>query len=125
MKFGVARYGPSAPSTFQFGKYDAFTSTGSPTRSTWNEIESSSACTVGDLDRIVDRRRGVVQRGRRRRRGASRRVPSATIGWSSCSGNHHHGTGDLLLPAVGVGRDAVGHDRLVREALDERRVGDP
>ena len=41
MKFGVARYGPSAPDTVQFGKYDVFTITGTPVRDTWNDTESS------------------------------------------------------------------------------------
>src|SRR3954454_24939649 len=40
MKLGVTRYGPSPPSTFQFGKYDVFTSTGVPTWSTSKSIES-------------------------------------------------------------------------------------
>src|SRR2546421_11085181 len=35
---GVTRYGPLAPSARQFGKYDAFTSTGLPTVSTSNEM---------------------------------------------------------------------------------------
>ena len=34
------RHGPFAPSTFQFGKYDALTSTGVPTLLTWNEMVS-------------------------------------------------------------------------------------
>src|SRR5690606_3614001 len=45
MKLGATRYGPSAPSTRQFGKYDIFTSTGLPTRSTSNETLSSSTTT--------------------------------------------------------------------------------
>src|SRR3954447_9564604 len=40
MKFGVTRYGPSAPSTFQLGKYDVFTRTGVPTWSTSKSIVS-------------------------------------------------------------------------------------
>src|SRR6478609_11373670 len=40
IRFGDTRYGPSAPDTSQFGKYDAFTSTGTPTSSTENEIVS-------------------------------------------------------------------------------------
>src|SRR5438094_687140 len=41
MKFGVARHGPRAPLTFQFGKNDVFTSTGTPVRETWNRTLSS------------------------------------------------------------------------------------
>src|SRR5690349_3872237 len=40
MKFGLTRYGPSAPLTFQFGKYDTLTSTGTPTSSTENDTVS-------------------------------------------------------------------------------------
>ena len=32
MKFGVSRHGPSAPVASQFGKYDVFTTTGTPVR---------------------------------------------------------------------------------------------
>ena len=32
--FGAKRYGPSAPLARQLGKYDSFTTTGTPTRST-------------------------------------------------------------------------------------------
>src|SRR5881394_1173229 len=47
---GVTRYGPLAPSAFQLGKYDAFTSTGLPTVSTSKEMRLSSvrmSLTVG------------------------------------------------------------------------------
>src|SRR3954452_17713047 len=40
MRFGATRCGPSAPSTSQFGKYDAFTSMGAPGWSTSKSIES-------------------------------------------------------------------------------------
>src|SRR5204862_4097126 len=46
MRFGVTRYGPLAPSTFQFGKYDVFTSTGVPTWSTSKSIESLDVLTL-------------------------------------------------------------------------------
>src|SRR5205814_162809 len=41
IRLGVTRHGPLAPEVFQFGKYDAFTSTGDPGRSTSKEIRSS------------------------------------------------------------------------------------
>lgn len=41
MKLGVTRHGPDAPDAFQFGKYDDFTRTGTPTRDTSNEMRSS------------------------------------------------------------------------------------
>src|SRR4051812_9026806 len=37
MKFGATRYGPFAPSTSQFGKYDVFTRIGVPILSTLND----------------------------------------------------------------------------------------
>src|ERR1700685_1900739 len=36
MRFGATRHGPSAPNACQFGKYETFTRTGVPVRSTWN-----------------------------------------------------------------------------------------
>src|SRR3954468_4895023 len=45
MKLGVARYGPCAPLTFQFGKYDTFTSTGTPGLATSKETPSSVVTT--------------------------------------------------------------------------------
>src|SRR5438874_1648794 len=41
IRLGVTRHGPLAPEACQFGKYDAFTSTGDPTWSTWKEMRSS------------------------------------------------------------------------------------
>ena len=41
MRFGVARHGPSAPDASQLGKKEVRTITGTPMRSTWNEIEST------------------------------------------------------------------------------------
>src|SRR3954454_22253459 len=41
--FGATRYGPSAPSTSQLGKYDVRTSTGLAISSTWNEIVLGSS----------------------------------------------------------------------------------
>src|SRR3954463_8207883 len=41
MRLGVDRKGPSAPVASQLGKYDVFTSTGTPILSTSNDIESS------------------------------------------------------------------------------------
>ena len=54
IRFGASRYGPFAPFTFQFGKYDVLISTGLPISETWNEIESTSVFTlltaVGAID---------------------------------------------------------------------------
>src|SRR5262245_28035795 len=41
IRFGDTRHGPSAPEACQFGKYDTFTSTGTPTLSTSKLIRSS------------------------------------------------------------------------------------
>ena len=41
IRLGATRQGPSAPDTCQLGKYETFTSTGVPTRSTWKLIELS------------------------------------------------------------------------------------
>src|SRR5581483_1309955 len=41
MRLGVTRYGPCAPSTFQFGKYEDFTRIGVPVRSTSKSIVSN------------------------------------------------------------------------------------
>src|SRR3954447_12302543 len=43
MRFGAARYGPSAPWLCQFGKNDVLMRTGLPISDTWNEIESTSS----------------------------------------------------------------------------------
>src|SRR6185436_15618610 len=43
IRFGVNRHGPLAPDAFQFGKYDDFTTTGTPMRSTSKEMRSSVA----------------------------------------------------------------------------------
>src|SRR3954453_12445517 len=43
MRLGVDRNGPSAPVASQLGKYDVLTMTGTPIRSTSNDIESSPA----------------------------------------------------------------------------------
>src|SRR3954452_24051548 len=45
MRFGVTRYGPSAPSARQLGKYDVFTRIGVPGRSTSKSIVSVPVCT--------------------------------------------------------------------------------
>ncbi len=45
IKLGANRYGPSAPDTFQLGKYDSFTSTGLPISDTSKEILSTVVCT--------------------------------------------------------------------------------
>src|SRR3954447_754043 len=53
---GVTRYGPLAPDACQFGKYDAFTSTGFPTSDTSNEMPLSLVWmfeTVGGLSIAV------------------------------------------------------------------------
>src|SRR5207253_10801432 len=63
MKFGVTRHGPRAPDAFQFGKYEVFTRTGDPVRSTSNEMRSS-------LVRIRLTRAGAT-----RTRGASTLTP--------------------------------------------------
>ena len=41
IRLGVTRHGPLAPEACQFGKYDAFTRTGEPGRSTSKEMRSS------------------------------------------------------------------------------------
>src|ERR1035438_6685183 len=41
IRFGLTRYGPVAPVACQRGKYEILTSTGTPTRLTWNEIDCS------------------------------------------------------------------------------------
>ena len=51
IRFGASRYGPFAPVTFQFGKYDSFTSTGLPISETSKEILSTVELHVGDLGR--------------------------------------------------------------------------
>ena len=43
IRFGVTRHGPAAPSASQLGKNEVRTMTGTPMRSTWNEMESTSA----------------------------------------------------------------------------------
>src|SRR5436190_6897691 len=40
IRLGFTRYGPSAPSTFQLGKYDVFTRIGVPVRSTSKSMVS-------------------------------------------------------------------------------------
>src|SRR5579884_3409892 len=52
MRLGSARHGPSAPDTCHAGKYEVFTSTGTPTRSTWKLMLSvvvwmRDTCTAG------------------------------------------------------------------------------
>src|SRR6516162_4095974 len=44
--FGASRYGPLAPFTCQFGKYDSLISTGLPTSDTSNEILSTVVFTL-------------------------------------------------------------------------------
>src|SRR5437660_2828952 len=56
MKLGVTRHGPFAPVVFQFGKYDIFTSTGAPTRSTSNATRSSPITTLLTRAGVTDRR---------------------------------------------------------------------
>ena len=41
MKFGATRYGPRPFSTRQFGKYEVFTSTGTPNSLTRKDMESA------------------------------------------------------------------------------------
>src|SRR5258708_7527751 len=45
IRLGASRQGPRAPWAFQFGKYDVLTTTGTPTRDTWNEMESTPSLT--------------------------------------------------------------------------------
>src|SRR3954471_10002407 len=59
MRLGVTRYGPSAPSTFQFGKYDALTSTGVPTLSTSKSIESVPVVVLLTMGMSTGRAGGV------------------------------------------------------------------
>src|SRR3954469_16250311 len=102
MKFGVARYGPSAPLTRQFGKYDVFTSTGLPTWSTSKLTELSLAWTFVTCAGFV-----IARRGRRSAAepGAWRHDdgPLATTGLSSWSGNHHHGAAIFCSHPLGSG----------------------
>src|SRR6476469_5850048 len=90
MKFGVARQGPTAPSTRQFGKYDSLTSTGTPVRSTSNEIESSVVCT------LVTCTGDSVRRGSRSAADPGARLqlagPPAATGLSRCPGNQNQPT---------------------------------
>src|SRR5690242_15489945 len=99
MKLGVERHGPSAPSTRQFGKYDSFTSTGTPVRSTSKEIESSVLCTLETWTS------GSVRRASRCAADPGARFhddgPSATTGLSSCFGNQNHGTPTSCSQSLG------------------------
>src|SRR6478736_4469057 len=102
MKLGVARYGPSAPLTRQFGKYDVFTRTGLPTWSTSKLTESSVLCTFVTLAGFAIARRGS--------RNAAEPCawrhddrPLATTGLSSWSGNHHHGAAIFCSHPSGSG----------------------
>ena len=121
--------GPSAPDAFQLGKYDIFTRTGSPTRSTSNEMLSSSDVEVRHLDRVE--------------RPASGRSPTATRCQSSgplCGqrdvpprrvGEPLDGRAveaarlveRLLHPFQLAVVDALDHRRLVGERLDHLAVG--
>ena len=141
MKFGVARYGPVAPSTSQFGKYDAFTITGTPVRDTSNSMLSSvewmfetvtggsaffgvlrafSCVACCQLLRAVRGQRAVERGGvvEPRDRGA---LPRARARRPSCR------PGAAGLPShfqLGSSCMPVDHDRLVRERRDERGVRD-
>ena len=46
IRFGVTRYGPSAPDTFQFGKYEDFTITGTPDLA---DVEGDGVGAAGDV----------------------------------------------------------------------------
>src|SRR5262245_42512251 len=102
MKLGVARYGPSAPLTRQFGKYDVFTSTGLPPRSTSKLTESSVVCTFVTFAGFV-----IARRGSRNAADASAwrqdDGPLATTGLSSWSGYHHHGAATFCSQPSGSG----------------------
>src|SRR5262245_21555095 len=102
MKFGVVRYGPSAPLTRQFGKYDVFTSTGLPTLSTSKLTELSVERTLLTLAGFVIARRGSRSAAEP---SACRHDdgPLATTGLSSWSGNHHHGTAIFCSHPSGSG----------------------
>src|ERR1700722_14568352 len=45
IRFGLTRYGPVAPIACQRGKYEIFTSIGTPILLTWNEIDWSPTLT--------------------------------------------------------------------------------
>ena len=94
MKLGVTLYGPSAPLTLQFGKYETLTRTGTPTRSTSNEIESeviwTSLTSTDGFDRRFDRAPAAVARGQ----SSGPEVARCTFHWSG-SMNH-----DVAGPAV-------------------------
>src|SRR5262245_20776221 len=102
MKFGVARYGPSAPLTRQFGKYDVFTSTGLPTMSTSKLTESSVARTWVTLAGVVIARRCSLSATAPSAWRHDDR-PLATTGLSSWSGNHLHGTAIFCSHPSGSG----------------------
>src|SRR2546423_888494 len=93
MKLGVTRHGPFAPDAFQLGKYDTFTRTGAPGRSTSNEMPSSS------VRMLVTR---VSWTGRRS--GASTVTPAPTV--ASTDGARRIRTrGQLLGPDCARGTD--------------------
>src|SRR4051794_32352381 len=55
---GVTRHGPLAPEACQLGKYDIFTRTGWPTRSTSKEIRSSFCTMLVTLTGVTGSRGG-------------------------------------------------------------------
>src|SRR4051812_43278278 len=59
MRLGVTWYGPSAPSTFQFGKYDIFTRIGDPIRSTSKSMLSVVVVMLRTLGVSTGRAGGV------------------------------------------------------------------
>ena len=131
MKFGVARHGPSAPSTSQLGKYDVLTITGTPVRDTSNSIEVS---VVRMLVTVDLRGGGPCHRARRRLIGAlpgcraavgerpverggiveprhGRALPRAELDGAGSAG----GLRSAFALPVGVGMKVVDHDRLVAQ----------
>ncbi len=65
IRLGVIRHGPSAPSTFQLGKYETLTTTGTPVRSTVNDTLSTPASMPDTTTGGNDRRSGSPSAGTR------------------------------------------------------------
>src|SRR5205823_1956093 len=61
-RLGATRQGPLAPEAFQLGKYDVFTSTGVPGRSTSKEMRSSLVWIPLTFAGVTGRRAGRSMR---------------------------------------------------------------
>lgn len=97
MKFGVTRHGPSAPDACQFGKYDVFTSTGTPTRETSNDTPSSDVVTSdtrtlgSGRERVGDATATPDPTGPSSRAGMSASTRGHDAGPDDASGTAHRG----------------------------------